>query len=303
MPIEEIRFAACLSLGFIGGVACFRWLAVPHGILTVLMGCFLLIPANHFGWTLGGHFAFDKRVVSAFAIVVGIVVFRRPDLMQSFRHAGRRRSVDLPMLAFLFWPVISWFAGGMSETSTMTAQLWRQLTWWGLPYVAGRLFFGSHQSKRLILLYLAASAAIYAPMGWFESLAGLDQFFSHRWYGADLPSNAQRFGGIRPQVFLSGGLELSFFYALASVAGWWVIRHRDVVRPWHPAMLLITVIVTFSLIAFRGLGGYLAALFVLPALIPSRSKSISVVLALLFVIPTMYLGGRADGLIVASRWT
>lgn len=295
MPTDAL-FHGWLLVGGLLGVVLFRWLSPATAVVVVLLGGFLLLPPNATGSSLGGVFAWDKRVVSSLAILAGSLLFHRRAIAR-WPFAW----LDLPMGLFLLWPLFSWLAHGGANPETAAAQLWRQAMWWGVPYWAGRTLLRSPaDAPRILLLTLAAGVA-YAPLAWLESLIGLERFFTYQLFGFEPPINAERLGGIRPRVFLSGGLELCLFYALVTTCGLWLVRHPDACGVSRRRSVPLTALATISLVGFRGVGGYLAAAYAIPALLTRRPRPSVVILATMMLLPALYVTARGTNLLAEPQ--
>jgi hypothetical protein len=269
----------------------FRPLGPRRGVLLALVGGFLFLPRTdqivHVGpWAL----VVNKQVVFGLTALLGVVLFDRRTLL-----SARPNWADLPMAAFVVWPLITIEIHGYHDRAFFFYRSWWNLASWAIPYLLGRLYFGSAEGTRAIAVALVAGGLLYVPLCVYEMVMGPKWYLLGLIYGIPSWSNTNRLGGWRPEVFLGGGAEIAAWMALAAVmACWfWIGRCGRPVRrlpAWLPALVLL-----LTALGCRGVYGYLLLAIGLLAIVLTQSLRTRLVLLALLLPAPIYIGLRISG--------
>jgi uncharacterized membrane protein YhaH (DUF805 family) len=163
---------------------------------------------------------------------------------------------------------------------------------WGIPYLAGRIYFNSAKTLRDLCLGVVIGGLIYVPLCLYEirmspQLSNIFyDFFPHDW------SQHKRYGGYRPIVFMQHGLMVALWMAVSASAAFWLWRSgkirnvKGIPMPFIVAALVITCILCKSANGWFfltiGCGSYYIFRFV-------RSRTVFLMIILLIPI---YIGLR-----------
>lgn len=189
-----------------------------HAVLATVIGGWLFLPQA--SYNLAGLPMFDKHTAIALGLVMGRML------------SGPRQSFnidwhifDLPMVIYCLSPVVTSLENGLGIYDGLSASFY-QATTWGIPYLAGRVYFHDSDSLRDLLMGIVIGGLLYVPLCLYE--VRMSPQLSNIFYGFFPHSFAQhmRFGGFRPIVFLQHGLMVALWMAIASTAAFWLWRKR-----------------------------------------------------------------------------
>ena len=288
----------------------FRLLGPRRGALVAVVGGYLflpylegprLVPETALG-TIGklklqgfGLIPVTKLAATGLGLWLGVLIFDRESLRRFRPHW-----LDVAMVVFVGLPVVSMVANGCEGWDSSVNQVFERLSCWASPYFVGRLYFGNGDGVRRIAAALVNGGLLYVPLCLFEILMGPRWYLAGLLYGQPPHMNmVNRLGGSRPEVFLTQGIEVSSWMAMATVLAVWLAFCREGWSPtiprvprWAPAVVLL---LTTALC--RGVYGYLdLAVGLVVAGLMQVSRSRWPLVALLIVAP-MYTYAR-----ISERW-
>ena len=158
---------------------------------------------------------FSRNMAATVGMLLSTVIFA-PDRILGFRP----RWFDLPMFLWCFCGIASSLQNGLGIYDGLSDSL-NQSLYWGLPYLLGRLYFGTPEDLRYFAVGMAIGGLCYVPPCIWESRMSpnllKDVYGAASWAGT-------RLGGYRPHVFFWTGLECGMWMTAASLAGWWMWR-------------------------------------------------------------------------------
>ena len=167
-----------------------------------------LIPISHFP-------DYSKNTAATVGMILGTLAFGQDRIL-----AFRPRWFDLPMLAWCFCGLVTSLQNDLGVYDGLSDVL-RQLMYWGLPYLLGRLYFGDAEGLRSFGVAMVIGGLAYVlPCLWEMRMSPqlLGNIYGiTSWQGT-------RLGGFRPQVFFKTGIELGMWMTAASLTGWWFWR-------------------------------------------------------------------------------
>lgn len=228
------------------------------GWIPLVLALFVLLPARRAvlaGFLVGSMFlpmaaypvAGFPDYTKTFAICVGVAV---SVALFDFRALLRLRPtwLDAPILLFCISPFFSSIRGGLGMHEGLSV-LFNQAITWGIPYALGVLYFRSLSGLRELAVGLFAGGLIYVPLCVYEIINSPKlHLMIYGFAQGDIDSAAMRFGGWRPMVFMTSGLMVALWMAVASVLGIWLYRAGLLpsiagIRPvWFVAVLVLTTL-------------------------------------------------------------
>lgn len=268
----------------------------------VLLGGNLLLP-RLVSFDLPGFPALDGRLITCLAALVGCALIQ-PGALRG-RQAGRGLEalvIVLSVCAFLT-ALMNRDAVMTSPDTSLHPMTWydgvslalQQVLLYGIPFFLGRVLFSRPQDLRLLLVVIAVSVLAYSLPILYE--IRMSPKLHRLFYGFHQHTFAQtiRFGGYRPMVFMSHGLELALFVLTAAIAatGLWRGHFRILQLPAAPIAAYLTVI----LILCKSLASIVYGAFVLPIAALGRARFQLRVAALLAAFVFAYPVMRAAGLL------
>jgi len=200
------------------------------GWIPIVIFLFALIPARNAaaiavigGWLFLPPFTllisslpdYSKITAAGVGIMLGTLFFS-PDRFLKFRP----RWFDVPMLLWCLTGILTSIQNGLGLYDGLSNSLNQTLTW-GLPYLFGRIYFGTPEDLRYFVVGMTIGGLIYVPPCIWEMR--MSPMILANTYGA-LKWGGTRLGGYRPRVFFPDGLELGMWMTAASLAAWWLWR-------------------------------------------------------------------------------
>jgi hypothetical protein len=185
-----------------------------------------------------------KARVIGVALLLGIMAFD-PRAWSRFRPSF----YDLPMLGWCLVPLASGLADGVSPVESVANMAYQALAW-GVPYLAGRLYFSDPSGINVLAAEIVGGALAYLPLCAIEFATGPRLY--ETLYGVQ-PYRTQgmaRYVGYRPIVFLEDGNELGTWLSASALAGWWLWRSGNLKKFWGmPGWLVAAALVAQALMA------------------------------------------------------
>ncbi|MCU0815777.1 MAG: hypothetical protein MUF74_04645 [Cypionkella sp.] len=155
-----------------------------------------------------------------------------------------------------------------------------------LPFFLGRKYLADAEGQRVIVVALVVAGLIYSLPMLFEARMSpqlnvlLYGYFQHDF------SQAIRFGGFRPFVFMPHGLWVAFFAFMCLAAAAALLRQGPAAaRPWQLGVMLYLAVV---LIFCRSMGPIFYALLLLPMILFLPRKVQVLVAALMAAVVVTY---------------
>ena len=274
-------------------VVLFAIMPVRQAAAAAVVGAWLLLPP--IGLPIAGLPDFSKNSAAAIGIVLGTIVFG-----SSFVLRLRPRWFDLPMLLWCCTVIATSLHNGLGLYDGLAAALARVLLW-GLPYLAGRLYFSNLEGLRTFTVAMIIGGLSYVlPCLWENRMSPqlMKQIYGTTGHGGGWGGTV-RLGGYRPNVFFATGLECGMWMSAAALVAWWLHRCGTLKRigqirfgPLLVWALVGTAILCRSTGAIILLGG---GIFVLWA--STRLRTRGLLWALVLFLP-LYVGLR-----VPNLWT
>ncbi len=205
-------FILIALLGWIPvSMSLFALLPPRRAVVVSVIGAWLLLPPASI--PLSGLPDYDKMMAATVGILLGTLLFQ-PNRLLEFRLHW----FDLPMLCWCIAPLITSLQVGLGLYDGLSGSLLCMVRW-VLPYFVGRLYLGDPEGLRELAIGIICGGAAYVPAILLELrfspfMKGL-VYGMYQWEGF-------RYGGYRPFVFLSTGLELGMWMTAASLTAIWI---------------------------------------------------------------------------------
>ena len=202
---------------------------------------------------------------------------------------------DAPMLAWCLCPLFSSLANGLGLYDGIASVI-QQSAKWGLPYLVGRMYFGSLAGLRQYAVGMFAGGLVYAPLCLYESR--MSPQLHHMFYGFTQSAFDQsfRYGGWRPMVFMEHGLMVGMWMASASLLGLWLYRSGALGQLRGYSMRWLVPALTVTAVMCRSTGAIALYLMGAAALLATQKTKNGIVILCLLCLPVGYLATRSTGL-------
>ena len=264
-----------------------------HAALVSVIGGWLLLPQT--GYNLPGLPEYNKSMAIALGLILGGRISGHKQA-SSFQW----RIYDLPMIMWCLCPIATSLTNQLGLYDGISS-FFREVVRWGVPYLAGRIYFNSTGALRDLCLGIIIGGLLYVPLCLFE--IRMSPQLSNIFYGFFPHSFVQhfRYGGYRPIVFMQHGLAVSLWMAVSSMLALWVWQSSDIknLKGVHMSLIFAILAVTCVLcksangwiVLFLGCGSYF---------IYSNFKSRTPFLLLLLSVP-IYICIRLSGFVTAHN--
>ncbi|MFK5951473.1 MAG: hypothetical protein QM498_00330 [Desulfobacterium sp.] len=203
--------------------------------------------------------------------------------------------VDYPMLIWLFSVVFSSILNGLGVKDGFQ-ESFNTFTLWGVPYLAGRLYFSDPKGHLLLCQALFICGLIYIPLVAFELV--MSPQAHNIVYGYMQHSFAQviRGGGYRPMVFMQHGIMLGTFMCMAAFVGIWCTATGVFPKKqWGLPSWLLSLVMLFSAIMCKSSGAIGLMFLGLIALFTSARLKTGLLIWMMLLIPPAYISTRSTG--------
>ena len=278
-------FAYVALLGWIPFViVMFMLMPARKAAAIALIGGWLTLPPISLYFS--GLPDYSKTTAATISIVLGTLIFGINQL-----QGLRLRWFDLPVFLFCFGGMASSLQNGLGFYDGLADALTQWLTW-GLPYLFGRVYFGTPEGLRYFATAMAIGGLVFAFPCLFEirmsprlisDVYGLPGFLD------------MRLGGYRPHVFFKTGLELGMWMTAASTAAAWLWRSGAIKKLGAvPFGLILLPILLVTTILCRSTGALLLLFVGLTVLwLSDRFRTRLLMIAIVLTGP-LYVAGRVS---------
>jgi tetratricopeptide (TPR) repeat protein len=239
------------------------------------------------GVSISGLPDYSKTTAAVLGVLLGTIIFT-PDVLFKLRPSW----VDIPMALWCVAGVPSSLQNGLGLYDGLSESL-AQVTTWGLPYLIGRIHFGDPEGMLTITTGLPVGALFYVPLCVFEMRMMTSLMMIIYGVGRWAAGTGLRFGGYRPNVFFTTGLELGLLMCAATLACWWLWSQGLIKRLGGiPVGSVLLPILLVTSILCRSSGALILMVIGTAVLwFTAKTKSRALALALLMVGP-IYVGVR-----------
>lgn len=277
-------------------IALFGWIPLILVFFAILPPARAVVVSYVLGWLFlpQGFFVFsgipdyDKMTATTGGVFLGALIFDTP----RFFHF-RPRWFDLPTAAMCLLPLASDLQNGLTLYASLS-DVQRQIVMFAMPYMIGRLYLDRLENFREMALGLVIGALSYVPFCVWE--IRFSPQIANKIYGPMKSSwDGTRYGGYRPEVFMSGGLELGMFMCVAFMVAFHLWRRKLVTTLFNWPFGYITAVLGVISIANKATGAtFLTTTGLLSLGLAHRFKSKLPVYALI-ILPWVYVTVRGSG--------
>jgi hypothetical protein len=166
-----------------------------------------------------------------------------------------------------------------------------QTATWGLPYFIGRLYLSNLLGLRELAINIIKGALIYVPLCLYEIRMSpqlhnmIYGYFAH----SSGISQAIRFGGWRPMVFMEHGLVVALWMMTATLLAFWLWKAGGVKTIWEIPFVWLLGALSITFVLLKSTGAYFYLLYGLLVLFVALWGRIRLPFLLLIVGICLYL--------------
>jgi hypothetical protein len=240
----------------IGALLLFCFVAPGRSVAITCFAGWLLLPVGDFPagsstvvfpfWITGAAVPSDMILNKMWwppVVALGGVLLTDRKALRHFRPGW----ADIPMFLWCIWPVAQWDFVQDPDPQPWIASLYL-LGGWGTPWLLGRIYFGGLGGGRQLLIALAASLVVIAPIALIEGILGPRVY---GWLYEPHPfryDGQERYFGFRPLAFFENGNQYGIWVAATALAAIWLWRSGERGRSslWPIAMAALGLVVAFA---------------------------------------------------------
>ena len=264
----------------------------PHrAVLFSVIGGWLFLPMT--GYDLPGLPIYSKST----AIAVGLLLAGR---LSGQRQAAsfHWRLYDLPMILWCLCPIATSMSNQLGLYDGLSSSFTQILTW-GIPYLAGRIYFTNTETLRDLCLGVVIGGLLYMPLCLYE--IRMSPQLSNMIYGFFPHSFEQhiRYGGFRPIVFMQHGIMVALWMATTTSVAFWLWRSKESSHINGISMSVIVAGLAITTILCKTASGWIALIIGVSSYFMLNTFSMLLPLRLLLLSIPGYIILRSTGLISA----
>ncbi len=273
-------------------VALFFSCKAHNAVIISLIGGVLFLPMT--GYDLPGVPEYSKYTAIAFGLVLG------------GRLSGKRQAsifswklYDLPMIIWCLCPLATSLSNQLGLYDGMAA-VFSQATKWGIPYLAGRIYFTNTQAMRDLCIGIVVGGMLYVPLCLYE--VRMSPQLSNVFYGFFPHSFGQhmRYGGFRPVVFMQHGIMVALWMAVSTTVSFWMWRCREIYYVKGVPLAFIVFFLFVTTILCKTAGGWLALIIGCGLYFLYKPGGSTFRLQLLLLVVPLYIIVRLTGLVTSQ---
>jgi tetratricopeptide (TPR) repeat protein len=224
---------------------------------------------------------YTKMTATVVGVILCTLIFDQARLF-SFRL----RWYDWPMVVWCTSPFVTAILNDQGPYEGFSLLL-DTITFWGLPYLIGRIYFTDLEGLRELALGFAIGGLVYVPFCLFEMR--FSPITERLVYGTTTwETTGLRYGGYRPRVFLKTGLECGMWMANAALVCHQLWAFGTVKRIRNFSTGFLTMVLIATSILCKSTGAILLLFFGMAVLWVTKRTKWTWVLLLVVAIPLAY---------------
>lgn len=230
---------------------------------------------------------YDKMAAACYGILLGTLLFD-VERIATFTPTW----IDIPAIILGICPAFSQIENGLSPISPT----FNQMVQWGAPYFIGRLYITDLKSFRKLALGIFMAALIYIPFAFIEF--GMGPLMHEKVYGYPAFvdwTQAKRYGGWRPVLFMQHGLMVAAWMMVAALTGIWLWTTKTVKKVFGKPIKPLAILLIFVFFNCRSTGAWLLFAVGLLLLFGSKLLKSSILILAVTTIVFLYLIGGVTG--------
>lgn len=250
-------------------------------------GAFMFLPMDKLAIPL---ILYNKMTATSIGVLIAIKVFD-PDRLENFKF----HPVDIPMLLFWISGFFSSVTNGLGAKDGIQ-ECFNTFMIWGVPYLAGRLYFSDPAALLTLCRVFFIGGLIYIPLTLFELKMSPQLHRMVYGYMQHDFSQCIRGNGYRPMVFMEHGIMLGTFMTMSALVGLWCYLTKTLPKKmWGKPTIAAVLALLGGAVACKSSGATGLMLIGIATLFISFKLKIPILVWLLLVIPPTYIATRATG--------
>ncbi|MBE9174579.1 O-antigen ligase domain-containing protein [Synechocystis salina LEGE 06155] len=229
----------------------FRRYPPRTAVMLSFLGGLLFLPQRT-GFALPLIPDYQGMVATCYGIVLGLCLYDRERLKKL-----RVEWLDLPMALWCISPFLSSITNGLGAYDGVNESI-TQTVVWGLPYMLGKLYFNRLIYLKQLAESIIKGGLIYVPLTLWEGRMSPNLHLIVYGYYAHPSgiSQAIRYGGYRPNVFMQHGLMVGMWMMTVALITIWLWQSKTLTKIWNYEIKSLVPVLVFTVIWCRSTGAY-----------------------------------------------
>ena len=263
----------------------FKQFPAQRVIVIAFITATLFLPEATFTFSVIGDF--NKTTATGYGLLLATLIYA-PKRFSLFKLGW----LDLPMLLWCLWAIPSQITNGLSAVSPTVVQVML----WGTPYFLGRIYLSDLAGLRQLAVGIFVGGLLYIPLCLLEIRLSPNL---HLWVYGFAPredfSQAIRYGGYRPVVFMQHGLWVGLWMMAATLIGLWLWQTGVIKKLWNIPIGLLVAALMITFVLVKATGAYIYLGLGIVILFVGKQLRTALPLFLLAVAISLYLYMGATG--------
>ncbi len=258
-----------------------------HAAIIAFFGALMFLPMAKLDIPL---ILYNKMTATAIGAILAIQVFD-PEKLENLSL----QLTDIPMIMWIASGFFASVTNGLGAKDGLQ-ESFNSFTIWGIPYLVGRIYFSNAEGIKLLCHAIFIGGLLYIPFVWFELKMSPQTHAIVYGYMQHSFAQVMRGDGYRPMVFMEHGIMLGTWMCMAALVGMWCTytrvfakKVRRIPTIWLVAILLVTAV------ACKSSGATGLCIMGISALVFTARLKLTIVIWLMLLIPSAYIGTRATG--------
>lgn len=230
---------------------------------------------------------YTKMTATCYGVLLATIVFD-VQRFNSFKFGW----LDIPMLIWCICPFASSMTNDLGWYDGVSAVI-SQVAIWGIPYYLGRVYLNNLDGLNKLAIGIFVGGLVYIPLCLLEiRISPQLHRIVYGFHASGDFSQAIRYGGYRPTVFMQHGLMVGAWMIAAALIGVWLWKAGVIRRFWGiPMSQLVAGLLLISVLVKSTGALMLLALGLVILFIAKWFRSSIVLLLVIFSISAyIYLG-------------
>ena len=273
----------------------FRRFPPQKAVVISFIVAWLFLP-QHIKFSLPLIPDYDRLTATCYAVLLAAYIcdFRR---LKSFKFGW----LDMPMLMWCLSSFASSITNGLGVYDGLAASLSKMIAY-GAPYFLGRVYLNNLKGMHQLAIGIFWGGVVYLPLCLLEvAISPQIHRLVYGYHGILDFTQAVRYGGFRPNVFMKHGLSVGMWMMAATLIGIWlwqgnVLRKINLFGISLPMILILPgMLITFVLI--KATGAYFYLFYGLIVLFAAKWLKTSLPLLVAIIMLFSYILMGATGVI------
>lgn len=222
-----------------------------QAVILSFLGGLLFLPQRT-GFALPLIPDYQGMVATCYGIAISLFI-QDADRLKQFKLTW----LDLPMLIWCICPFFSSVTNALGAYDGVNESI-TQTVIWGLPYILGKLYFNNLAGLTALAKNIVKAGLIYVPLCLWEGIMSPNLHLIVYGYYAHPSgiSQAIRYGGYRPNVFMQHGLMVGMWMMTVALVAIWLWQSKTMTKVWGYSISILIPIFIFTVIWVRSTGAY-----------------------------------------------